>query len=97
MLEKLHLYCNEIERITGLENCIVLKELNLSSNMISCIENLSRQVHLHSLFVSANPIEQFSQISEISNLPSLRKLFIKCANFGVSPVTQTAGYRNYVL
>ena len=96
-LEKLHLYCNEIEKIGGLENCIVLKELNLSSNLVSSIENLSRQVHLHSLFISANPIEQLSQISSLAQLPALRKLFLACDNFGVSPVTQTPGYRNYVL
>lgn len=60
MLEKLHLYCNQIEQIAGLQSCIALKELNVSENQISKVENLSRQVHLQSLYIAANPIEQFS-------------------------------------
>ena len=65
----------------------MLKELNLSSNMIGAITGLSRQVHLQNLYMSDNPIEQFAKIAEIANLPCLKRLTLQCANYGVSPVT----------
>ena len=97
MLEKLHLYCNQIEQIAGLQACIALKELNISENQISKVQNLSRQVHLQSLYIAANPIEEFSQIVEIGDLPNLQRLKLECEDYGPCPVTQLPGYKNYVL
>ena len=47
--------------------------------------------------LSANKIEYFEDINEISLLPSLQKLALACENFGECPVTDLDNYRAYVL
>jgi len=54
-------------------------------------------VHLHTLLLSANKIEYFEDLNEISQLPSLSKLSFDCENFGECPVSELENYREYVL
>ena len=97
-MEQLFLYHNAIKKIEGLENCLKLEELNLSCNKIRKVENIGNLlVNLKSLMLSANKIEYFEDINEISQLPRLQKLSFCCENFGECPVTEIANYREYVL
>ena len=70
----------------------------MPANKIRKIENIGNiLVNLQTLIVSANKIEYFEDINEISQLPRLRKLSLMCENFGDCPVTELANYREYVL
>ena len=46
LLERLHLYSNEIRKIEKLDNNIALRELHLQDNEIKRVENVSRLVNL---------------------------------------------------
>lgn len=97
-LEQLFLYHNAVKKIEGLENCLRLEELNLSCNKIRKVENIGNMlVNLRILMLSANKIEYFEDINEISQLPRLQKLSFGCENFGECPVTEINNYREYVL
>lgn len=77
---------------------MLLEELHLSSNKIRRIENIGNKlVNLHTLILSANKIEYFEDLNEISQLPSLSKLAFDCEHFGECPVTELDNYREYVI
>jgi hypothetical protein len=97
MLERLHLYSNQVRKIEKLESNLALRELHLQGNNIKRIENVSRLVNLQVLCLSENPIESLDGLSEIGNLPSLRQLTLRCEHFSACPVTLVQGYKGYVL
>lgn len=97
MLERLHLYQNQIRKIENLDSNLGLKELHLQCNEIKRVENVSRLVNLQILCLSENPIDSLDAISDVGTLPSLRQLTFQCEHFGACAVTEIPGYRSYVL
>lgn len=97
-LQQLYLYNNQITKMENLKHCPILEELNLSGNKISRVENVGNYLlNLRVLRLSANPIEFFQDINEISQLPNLRVLSFDCDDFGPCPVTDQDNYREYIL
>ena len=61
------LILNSIKKIENLENCLLLKELNLSGNKIRKVENIGNiLINLNILMLSSNKIEYLEDINEIS-------------------------------
>jgi Leucine-rich repeat (LRR) protein len=73
-LLKLNLECNNIKKISGLENLTNLFELNLSKNYISRLKGLQGLTNLRTLFLSSNQLSRCKQVAYLTDLPFLTDL-----------------------
>ncbi|XP_040199247.1 leucine-rich repeat and guanylate kinase domain-containing protein [Rana temporaria] len=73
-IKTLNLACNEIRKISGLENLKRLQSLDLSSNQLSSLEGLEGLELLHTLDLQDNGICHISEIAFIEELPFLHVL-----------------------
>lgn len=88
-LQVLCLANNNISNIEGLEHLIFLKELNLSQNKISFInKGLQKNINLKKLYLSANPIKYFGNITNLCRAISIRKIYFSDPLYGECPVTK---------
>lgn len=88
---------NKITRIRHLTNCCSLVHLDLSYNQLVKIEGLGQCLKLERIDLQGNRINSFSSTTEVSNLPSLRILYLQEYNFtGNNPICREEGYRQIV-
>jgi protein phosphatase 1 regulatory subunit 7 len=96
-LKKLWLCQNQITTIADLHNLPELEELWLQSNRISSLQGLENCRRLNHLGVAGNYISDFAEIRRLSALSELKILNFQDIHFGRCPISDSAGYKDFVL
>jgi protein phosphatase 1 regulatory subunit 7 len=96
-LKKLWLCQNQISTISNLSCLPELEELWLQTNLISSLHGLESCHRLTHLNVAGNIISDFSELRRLSSLHSLTKLSFQDIHFGRCPVTDSEGYKEFIL
>ena len=71
MKNKLEIKKQGIKSLSGLEEYVNLKNLNIGTNDIEDLTPLTKLKHLESLLLSDNPIKDYSVLSQIKSLESI--------------------------
>jgi hypothetical protein len=96
-LKKLWLCQNQISTISNLSCLPELEELWLQTNLISSLQGMEGCQSLTHFNVSGNLISDFAEIRRLSSLPKLSKLSFQDIHFGRCPVTDSEGYKEFIL
>jgi Leucine-rich repeat (LRR) protein len=96
-LKKLWLCQNQISTIGNLTCFPELEELWLQTNLISSLHGMEGCQSLTHFNISGNLISDFAEIRRLSSLPRLTKLSFQDIHFGRCPVTDSEGYKEFIL
>lgn len=96
-LKKLWLCQNQISTISNLSALPELEELWLQTNQITSLQGLESCQRLTHLNVSGNLISDFAEVRRLSSLTMLNRLAFQDIHFGRCPVTDSDGYKEFVL
>ena len=93
-LEELYLSHNDLTAITGLDNNLRLRTLDVSNNRIAHLTNLRHLEQLEEFWAGSNQLESFQEIEqELGGLEGLHTVY-----FEHNPLQKAAGatYRNKI-